>query len=146
MTNRNERNRTIIEEFRRSGGRVGGSFEGRPVLLLSTTGAKTGLPRLNPLMYLADGDRWLVFATKGGNPKNPDWYHNLVAYPAVTIEVGPETIEARAEVITGEERERLYAKQAGLYPQFAEYQRRTARIIPVIALSRVETDQARTSR
>ena len=139
VTNRNERNRTIIEEFRRSGGRVGGNFEGRPVLLLSTTGARTGLRRLNPLVYLADGDRWLVFATKGGNPKNPDWYHNLVANSAVTIEVGPETIEARAEVMTGEERDRLYARQAGLYPQFAEYERRTSRVIPVIALSRAES-------
>ena len=139
MTNRNDRNRTIIEEFRSNRGLVGGNFEGRPVLLLSTTGAKTGLPRLNPLMYMADGHRWLVFASKGGNPKNPDWYHNLVAHPAVTVEVGTETVEARAEVITGDERDRLYAKQAGLYPQFGEYQRRTSRIIPVIALSRVES-------
>ncbi len=139
MTSRNERNRTIIDEFRSNGGMVGGRFEGRPVLLLSTTGAKTGLRRLNPLMYLADGDRWLVFASKGGGPKNPDWYHNLVADPAVTIEVGTETIAARAEVITGEERDRLYAQQAERYPQFAAYQERTARVIPVIALSRVES-------
>ncbi len=139
VTNRNERNRTIIDEFRSNGGMVGGSFEGRPVLLLSTTGAKTGLRRLNPLMYLADGDRWLVFASKGGGPKNPDWYHNLVADPAVTIEVGTETIAARAEVITGEERDRLYEQQAERYPQFAAYQERTARVIPVIALSRVES-------
>ena len=139
MTNRNDRNRTIIEEFRSNRGLVGGNFEGRPVLLLSTTGAKTRLPRLNPLMYMADGHRWLVFASKGGNHKNPDWYHNLVAHPAVTVEVGTETVEARAEVITGDERDRLYAKQAGLYPQFGEYQRRTSRIIPVIALSRVES-------
>ena len=136
-SDRNERNRTIIEEFRSNGGRIGGNFEGRPVLLLSTTGARTGLPRLNPVMYLADGDRWLVFATKGGNPKHPDWYHNLVANPAVTIEVGTETIEARAEVIAGEERDRLYAMQAERYPQFGEYERRTSRTIPVIAISRV---------
>ncbi len=139
MASRNERNRTIIDEFRSNGGMVGGSFEGRPVLLLSTNGAKTGLRRLNPLMYLADGDRWLVFASKGGGPKNPDWYHNLVADPAVTIEVGTETIAARAEVITGEERDRLYEQQAERYPQFAAYQERTARVIPVIALSRVES-------
>ena len=139
MTSRNERNRTIIDDFRSNGGMVGGSFEGRPVLLLSTTGAKTGLRRLNPLVYLADGDRWLVFASKGGGPKNPDWYHNLVADPAVTIEVGTETIAARAEVITGEERDRLYAQQAERYPQFAAYQERTARVIPVIALSSVES-------
>ena len=139
MTSRNERNRTIIDDFRSNGGMVGGSFEGRPVVLLSTTGAKTGLRRLNPLVYLADGDRWLVFASKGGGPKNPDWYHNLVADPAVTIEVGTETIAARAEVITGEERDRLYAQQAERYPQFAAYQERTARVIPVIALSSVES-------
>ena len=139
MTNRNERNRSIIDEFRSNGGRVGGSFEGRPVLLLGTTGAKTGLRRVNPVMYLADGDRWLVFASRGGNPKNPDWYHNLVANPSVTIEVGTETLEGRAKVITGEERDRLYAKQAETYPQFAEYEQRTSRIIPVIALSRVES-------
>ena len=136
MTSRNERNRTIIEEFRSNAGRVGGNFEGSPVLLIGTTGARTGLHRVNPLMYLADGDRWLVFASKGGNPKNPDWYHNLVANPGVTIEVGTETIEARAEVLTGAERDRHYAKQAELYPQFAEYQRRTSRVIPVIVLSR----------
>ena len=87
-------------------------------------------------MYLADGERWLVFATKGGNPKHPDWYHNLVANPAVTIEVGTETIEAHAEVIAGEERDRLYAIQAERYPQFGEYERRTSRIIPVVAISR----------
>ena len=139
MTSRNERNQSIIEEFRSNGGRVGGNFEGRPVLLLGTTGAKTGLRRLNPVMYLADGDRWPVFASRGGNPKNPDWYHNLVANPSVTIEVGTETIEGRAEVLTGEERDRLYAKQAEAYPQFAEYEQRTSRTIPVIALSRVES-------
>ena len=139
MTNRNERNSGIVDEFRRNGGVVGGSFEGRPMLLLSTTGAKTGLRRLNPLMYLADRDRWVVFASKGGGPKNPDWYHNLVADAAVTIEVGTETIAARAEVMAGEERDRLYAEQAGRYPQFGAYQERTSRIIPVIALSRIES-------
>ena len=139
VTERNDRNRTIVDEFRSNGGVVGGNFEGRPVLLLSTTGARTGLRRLNPLMYLADGERWVVFASTGGRPKNPDWYHNLVAEPAVTIEVGTETITARAEVITGEERDRLYAQQAERYPQFAAYQERTWRIIPVIALSRVES-------
>lgn len=138
MTSRQERNRTIIEEFRSNDGRVGGNFEGRPVLLLGTTGARTGQRRVNPVMYLADGGRWVIFATKGGGPKHPDWYHNLVANPVVTIEVGTETIEARAEVVAGGERDRLYAKQAGAYPQFAEYERRTTRIIPVIALSKLE--------
>jgi len=129
-------NGPIIEEFRSNEGQIGGFFEGRPVLLLTTTGAKTGRQHVNPAMYLADGDRWVVFATKGGAPKHPDWYHNLVANPAVTIEVGTETIAGRAEVITGEERDRLYAKQTELYPQFGEYEKRTTRTIPVIALSR----------
>ena len=129
-------NGPIIEEFRSNEGQVGGFFEGKPVLLLTTTGAKTGRQHVNPAMYLSDGDRWVVFASKGGAPKHPDWYHNVVANPAVTIEVGTETIEGRAEVITGEERDRLYAKQTELYPQFGEYEQQTTRTIPVIALSR----------
>ena len=133
------RNTPIIEEFRSNKGQLGGNFEGRPVLLLTTTGAKTGRPHVNPAMYLPDGDRWVVFASKGGAPKHPDWYHNVVANPAVTIEVGTETIEGRAEVITGEERDRLYAKQTELYPQFGGYEKQTARTIPVIALSRTES-------
>ena len=129
-------NGPIIEEFRSNKGEVGGFFEGKPVLLLTTTGAKTGRRHVNPAMYLPDGDRWVVFASMGGAPKHPDWYHNLVANPDVTIEVGSETIEGRAEVMAGEERDRLYAKQAELYPQFAEYETKTTRTIPVIALSR----------
>ena len=129
-------NGPIIEEFRSNKGQLGGFFEGKPVLLLTTTGAKTGRQHVNPAMYLPDGDRWVVFASKGGAPKHPDWYHNVVANPAVTIEVGTETIEGRAEVITGEERDRLYAKQTELYPQFGEYEQQTTRTIPVIALSR----------
>ena len=129
-------NGPIIEEFRSNEGQVGGFFEGKPVLLLTTTGAKTGRQHVNPAMYLSDGDRWVVFASKGGAPKHPDWYHNVVANPAVTIEVGTETIEGRAEVITGAERDRLYAKQTELYPQFGEYEKQTTRTIPVIALSR----------
>ena len=136
MTTRNERNLGVITEFRSNAGRVGGNFEGAPVLLLSTKGAKTGLGRTNPLMYLTDGDRWIVFASKGGAPTSPDWFHNLVANPAVTLEVGTEALEADAEVVTGEERDRLYAQQAELYPQFGEYQRKTARSIPVVALTR----------
>ena len=129
-------NGPIIEEFRSNKGEVGGFFEGKPVLLLTTTGAKTGRRHVNPAMYLPDGDRWVVFASMGGAPKHPDWYHNRVANPDVTIEVGSETIEGRAEVMAGEERDRLYAKQAELYPQFAEYETKTTRTIPVIALSR----------
>jgi deazaflavin-dependent oxidoreductase (nitroreductase family) len=136
MADRNDWNRQTIEAFRANGGKVGGMWEGRPLLLLTTTGAKSGQRNTNPVMYLADGDRLLVFATKGGAPTNPDWYHNLIAHPEVTVEVGTETYEATAIVLTGEERDRLYAKQAGLYPQFGEYQEKTTREIPVIELER----------
>ena len=100
MTNMNEQNARTIDEFRSNDGRVGGFFEGSPLLLLSTTGAKSGQPRTNPMMYLADSDRFMVFATKGGAPTSPDWYHNLVANPAVTLEVGTETFEAEAAVLS----------------------------------------------
>jgi deazaflavin-dependent oxidoreductase (nitroreductase family) len=129
-------NERIIEEFRANKGVVGGPFAGAPMLLLATTGAKSGQPRTNPLVYLPDGDRFIIFASKGGAPKNPDWYHNLVAHSETTIEVGTETIPVTATVITGEERDRLYATQASLRPAFADYQAKTARRIPVIALNR----------
>jgi deazaflavin-dependent oxidoreductase (nitroreductase family) len=136
MADRNDWNRQTIEEFRANKGKVGGMWEGRPLLLLTTTGAKSGKRHTTPTMYLRDGDRLLVFASKGGAPTNPDWYHNLLAHPEVTVEVGPETYQATATVITGEERDRLYARQAELYPQFADYQAKTTRKIPVIALER----------
>jgi len=138
MKDRNDWNRQTIEEFRANGGKVGGMWEGKPLLLLTTTGAKSGQRRTNPTMYLRDGDRLLVFASRGGTPTNPDWYYNLLAHPEVTVEVGAETYAATATVLSGEERDRLYAKQAGLYPQFAEYQAKTTRQIPVIALERRE--------
>jgi deazaflavin-dependent oxidoreductase (nitroreductase family) len=138
MKDRNEWNRQTIEEFRANGGKVGGMWEGRPLLLLTTTGAKSGQRRTNPTMYLSDGDRLIVFASKAGAPTNPDWYHNLLAHPEVTVEVGSETYAANATVLSGEERDRLFAKQAGLNPQFGEYQTKTTRQIPVIALERRE--------
>jgi len=136
MAGANDWNAKIIDEFRSNEGRVGGPFEGAPVLLLSTTGAKTGQTRVNPMMYLLDGGATYVFASKSGHPANPDWYHNLVANPGVTVEVGTETFEATARVITGEERDWIYARQAQLYPGFAEYQEKTSRVIPVVALDR----------
>ncbi|GAC1349588.1 MAG: nitroreductase family deazaflavin-dependent oxidoreductase [Ktedonobacteraceae bacterium] len=136
MADRNDWNRQTIEAFRANKGKVGGMWEGRPLLLLTTTGAKSGKRHTSPTMYLPDGDRLVVFASKGGAPTHPDWYHNLVARPQVTVEVGGETYEAKATVLTGEERDKLYAKHAGLYPQFAEYQAKTTRKIPVIALER----------
>jgi deazaflavin-dependent oxidoreductase (nitroreductase family) len=129
-------NTKIIEEFRANEGRVGGSFQGAPMLLLTTTGRRTGERRTNPMMYLADGDRLLVFASKGGAPTNPDWYHNLVANPEVTVEVGTESYQAHATALHGDERDRLYAEQSSRYPGFAEYQRNTSRVIPVVALVR----------
>lgn len=136
MADANERNQAIIQEFRANAGKVGGSWDGRPLLLLTTTGAKSGRRRTTPVMYLPDGDQLLIFASKGGAPTNPGWYHNLLAHPDVTVEVGAETFDAEAEVLTGEERDRLYRKQAELYPMFAEYERRTSRKIPVVALKR----------
>ena len=127
-------NSKIIEEFRANEGRVGGPFAGSPVLLLHTTGAKTGLERVNPMMYAdLDGHRY-VFATKAGADTNPDWYWNLVAHPDVTVEVGTETYEAAAVPVTGDDRDRIYAEQAGKYQGFAEYEQMTSRIIPVVEL------------
>ena len=128
-------NAQVIAEFRGNHGKVGGQFEGAPLLLIDHTGARTGKLRTNPVMYLKDGNRFLVFASKGGAPTNPDWYHNLKAHPEVRIEIGNETVDVRAEIITGPERDKLYARQASLYPQFAQYQRQTKRIIPVIAFN-----------
>jgi deazaflavin-dependent oxidoreductase (nitroreductase family) len=110
MADRNDWNRQTIEAFRANGGKVGGVWEGRPLLLLTTTGAKSGQRRTTPVMYLPDGDRLLVFATKAGAPTNPAWYHNLLAHSEVTVEVGTETYEATATPLTGEERDRLYAR------------------------------------
>ena len=105
------------------------------MLLLHHTGARSGKSRVNPMMYLKDGDRYLVFASKAGADTNPDWYHNLKVHSDAQIEVGDETIDVRAKEITGHERDRVYAHQASLYPGFADYQRQTKRIIPVIALT-----------
>ncbi|MGH2391224.1 MAG: nitroreductase family deazaflavin-dependent oxidoreductase [Chloroflexota bacterium] len=137
MTDPNEWNKAIITEFRANGGKVGGQFAGAPLLLLTTTGAKTGRKFTTPIMYLAEGDRRFVFASKAGAPTNPAWYHNLIANPRVTVELGEATFEANAVPVTGEERDRLYAQQARLYPGFAEYQEKTTRVIPVVALERV---------
>ena len=139
MTNasQNDWNQAVIAEFRANDGKVGGQFEGAPLLLLTTTGAKTGRRLTSPVMYNTDGDRLLIFASKAGAPTNPAWYHNLVANSKVTLEVGAETFDATATVLEGEERDRLFARQAAQYPGFAEYQANTTRTIPVIALERL---------
>ncbi|WP_028644483.1 nitroreductase family deazaflavin-dependent oxidoreductase [Nocardioides sp. URHA0020] len=129
-------NAAVIAEFRANHGKVGGNFEGAPLLLLHSVGAKSGETRVSPMMYLPDGDRFLVFASKAGAPTNPDWYHNLIAHPDATIEVGDETVDVRAEELPRAERDAKYAEQAALYPGFADYEKKTDRVIPVLALTR----------
>ena len=133
-------NAQVIEEFRANDGRVGGRFEGMPLLLLHHTGARTGQRRVNPVAYLSDGGRYVLIASKGGAPTHPAWYHNLKANPHDKIEVGTDTIDVVAREATGEERERLFLTQAGRFPQFAEYEANTTRTIPVIVLTPEETD------
>ncbi len=128
-------NAQIIEEFHSNEGRVGGMFEGMPLLLLHHTGAKSGKSRINPLAYQDDGGRYVIFASKGGAPEHPAWYHNLKANPNITIEVGSEEIDVIASEASGEERERLFRTQAERIPQFAEYEQKTERMIPVMILT-----------
>jgi deazaflavin-dependent oxidoreductase (nitroreductase family) len=128
-------NRQIIEEFRANQGQVGGMFEGGRLLLLTTTGARTGVRRTNPLAYLPDGTRRLVIASAGGAPRHPAWYHNLLAHPRVTVEDGLFTYEADAVPLTGAERDRLFARAAEADPGWAAYQARTTRVLPVVALT-----------
>ena len=136
MSEVNDWNAQIIAEFRANSGNVGGQFEGAPVLLLHTTGKRSGLERVNPMMYLdLDGHRY-VFASKAGADTDPDWYRNLVAEPTVTVEAGTETYTATATTVTGAERDRIYDEQARRYPGFAEYAAKTSRVIPVVELAR----------
>ena len=128
-------NANIIAEFRANEGRVGGMFEGTPLLLLHHVGAKSGQSRVNPLAYQEDGGRCVIFASKAGAATNPDWYYNLKAHPETTVEVGTDTIEVVASQATGEERERLFRTQAERAPAFAEYEKKTDRVIPVIVLT-----------
>jgi deazaflavin-dependent oxidoreductase (nitroreductase family) len=128
-------NARLIAEFRAHHGQVGGNFAGAPLLLLHTVGARSGAARISPMMYLPDQDRYLVFASKAGSDRHPDWYHNLLAHPEVQIEVGDEILTVHATELHGTERDAYYAEQASRYPGFADYQRKTERIIPVIALT-----------
>jgi deazaflavin-dependent oxidoreductase (nitroreductase family) len=129
-------NAQIISEFRANDGRVGGMFADSTLLLLHHTGARSGTPYVNPLVYLADGDRLVIFASKAGAPQNPAWYHNLKAHPEAQIEVGTETLPVVATEATGEERDRLYSAQSARSAAFIEYEAKTRRIIPVMILSR----------
>jgi deazaflavin-dependent oxidoreductase (nitroreductase family) len=128
-------NAQVIEEFRANAGQLGGMFTDMPLLLLHHTGARSGTSRVTPLAYLQDDGRYVVFASAAGAPNNPDWYHNLVANPETRIEVGAETVDVLASDAEGEEREQLYRTQAARVPQFAEYEAKTDRVVPVVVLT-----------
>ena len=129
-----DHNQAVIREFRANQGRVGGGFEGAPLLLLHTRGAKSGAERVHPVMYLALEGRTFVFASKAGAGSHPDWYHNLLTHPEVEVEMGTTTRSARAVPVTGAERDRIYAEQVKRFPGFGEYQEKTTRVIPVVEL------------
>lgn len=136
VSERLQRNQLVIDEFRSAGGVVGGDFEGVPLLLLTTTGARSGEPRVMPMTYLRDGERLVVFAANGGRPKHPGWYHNLLADPVADVEVGTEAYRVTAMVVEGTERARLWTEQLVHTPYFEGFQERAGRLIPVVALTR----------
>jgi deazaflavin-dependent oxidoreductase (nitroreductase family) len=127
----------IIKEFRENQGKVGGMFEGAPMILVHHVGAKSGVERVAPLMYFQEGERIFIFASKGGAPENPAWYHNLLANPKTTVEIGTETFEVVVSELKGAERDEYFAKQVAVQPGFGEYERKTTRVIPVLELKRV---------
>ncbi|MGW5159188.1 nitroreductase family deazaflavin-dependent oxidoreductase [Nonomuraea wenchangensis] len=131
----NDFNQQIIDEFRANEGRVGGMFEGSPLLLLTTTGARSGRQVTTPVMYLPDGERYVIIASNAGADNHPAWYHNLRAHPVATVEVGTDTFQAKAVPVEGEERDQLYARMVAVAPGFADYERKTSRRIPVLALN-----------
>jgi deazaflavin-dependent oxidoreductase (nitroreductase family) len=133
-----ELNQAVISEFRANRGKLSGPMESMPILLLTMTGAKTGRTLIRPLCYSRDGDRIVIIASYGGAPRNPPWYHNLVANPMVTVEVGTEKFKARATQVSGAERQRLFESQAQLMPFFTDYQKKTKRQIPVLTLTRID--------
>ncbi len=134
MTDMADFNQQIIDEFRANDGHVGGQFAGAPLLLLHHKGAKSGIERVNPVVYQQVGDDLAVFASKAGAPTNPDWFHNLLANPRTTIEIGDDTVEVEARVAAGDERDRIWEKQKTEAPGFADYERATTRTIPVVIL------------
>lgn len=137
MSGTDDFNAHTIAEFRANDGQVGGNFAGVPLLLLHTVGARSGRPRVNPMTYLADGERYLVFASKAGADRHPDWYWNLRARPHARIEVGDQVLDVEVKELAGAERDEQYRRQADRNPVFTEYQNRTTRTIPVIALTPV---------
>ena len=129
-------NKATIEEFRANKGKVGGPFEDANLLLLHTIGAKSGLERVNPMRYFIDNDRYVVVASKGGADTHPDWYHNLLAHPEVSVEVGTEQFAAIAVAASEPERTKLYEKMESISSGFTEYKHKTSRVIPVVILTR----------
>ncbi len=138
MTELNDRNRKIIDEFRANAGKVGGPFEGKTLLLLHTQGARSQQERINPVAYVKDGDRFVVIASKGGAPTHPDWYYNVIAHSDLIVEVGVEKFQVHATVSEEPERTRLYNKMVEMMPGFDDYRRKTTRKIPVLVLQRVK--------
>jgi deazaflavin-dependent oxidoreductase (nitroreductase family) len=130
-------NTQLIEEFRANSGQIGGRFEGRHLIVITVTGAKTGMPRTVPLVYAPDGDNYLIFASYAGNDAHPAWYHNIVAHPRLQAEVGDDTFPVDARVLEGDERQRGFELLAEANPAFRDYQQKTSRVIPVIELTRV---------
>jgi deazaflavin-dependent oxidoreductase (nitroreductase family) len=129
-------NQKIIEEFRANAGKVGGYFEGAPMILIHHVGARSGTERVSPLVYLPEEDHMVIAATKGGAPTNPDWYHNLKAHPRILAEVGTETLPVEATEVTGEERDHLWRRLVEMRPGFAEYETKTTRVFPMFRLTR----------
>ncbi len=138
MSNPNNWNQAVIDEFRTNSGKVGGAFAGNTLLLLHTVGAKSGQERINPLACVADGERLVIFASKAGAPTNPDWYYNILAHPLVTVEFGTEQFQAHAAIAPEPERTRLYHQMVEMMPGFAGYQQKTTRVIPAITLTRMK--------
>jgi len=136
-SDRSNWNQAIIEEFRANAGKVGGYFEGTPMILIHHIGAHSGTERVNPLAYLPDGDDMVIAASKGGAPTNPDWYHNLKAHPRIDVEVGTESFLVEATEVTGEERDALWRRLVEMRPGFGEYETKTTRVIPMFRLTRV---------
>lgn len=137
MSSPNNWNQQIIEEFHANGGKVGGQFAGASLLLLHTLGAKSNQERVHPLVYFKDNGHYVILASKGGAPTNPDWYHNILAHPDVTLEVGTEQFKAHATVAEGQERDRIFADVSSQNPGFGAYQKNTTRVIPIIVLERL---------
>lgn len=132
-----DHNQRVIDEFRANDGKVGGYFEGAPMILIHHVGARSGIERVNPLVYLPDGDDFVIAATKGGSPTNPDWYHNLKAHPRIDVEVGAERFTAEAREVSGTDRDELWNRLVEMRPGFAAYETKTTRTFPMFRLTRV---------